>query len=280
MLSAALNHKKRTPLTKLSTMIRFTIATVCYNAGHLIGRTIKSVESQNYPGIEHLIIDGNSQDETLALVHFYQQRNSLATVQHEIVCRSEPDNGIYDAMNKALQLATGDYILFLNAGDKFHSSTVLSDIAAQLEGYTERKRRPAVLYGHTDIVDRNGDFVCHRRLAPPEKLSWQSFKNGMLVCHQAFFARIDLARKYPYDLEKYRLSADFDWCIRIMKEAERLKLPLHHTRLIVADYLEGGVSTQHHKDSLLERYDIMCHHYGKLTAILQHFYFIFRSAVK
>ena len=169
---------------------------------------------------------------------------------------------------------------FLNAGDKFHSSTVLSDIAAQLEGYTERKRRPAVLYGHTDIVDRNGHFVAHRRLAPPEKLSWKSFKHGMLVCHQAVFARIDLARKYPYDLEKYRLSADFDWCIRIMKEAERLKLPLHHTRLIVADYLEGGVSTQHHKDSLLERYDIMCHHYGKLTAILQHFYFIFRSAVK
>ena len=62
MLSAALNHKKRTPLTKLSTMIRFTIATVCYNAGHLIGRTIKSVESQNHPGVEHLIIDGNSQD--------------------------------------------------------------------------------------------------------------------------------------------------------------------------------------------------------------------------
>ena len=194
MLSAALNHKKRTPLTKLSTMIRFTIATVCYNAGHLIGRTIKSVESQNHPGVEHLIIDGNSQDETLALIHFYQQRNSLATVQHEIVCRSEPDNGIYDAMNKALQLATGDYILFLNAGDKFHSSTVLSDIAAQLEGYTERKRRPAVLYGHTDIVDRNGHFVAHRRLAPPEKLSWKSFKHGMLVCHQAFFARIDLAR--------------------------------------------------------------------------------------
>ena len=248
MLFAALNHKKRTPLTRLSTMIRFTIATVCYNAGHLIGRTIKSVESQNHPGVEHLIIDGNSQDETLALIHFYQQRNSLATVQHEIVCRSEPDNGIYDAMNKALQLATGDYILFLNAGDKFHSSTVLSDIAAQLEGYTERKRRPAVLYGHTDIVDRNGHFVAHRRLAPPEKLSWKSFKHGMLICHQTLFARNDLARKYPYDLEKYHLSADFDWCIRIMKEAERLKLPLHHTRHIEADYLESAASTQHHKD--------------------------------
>lgn len=261
-------------------MIRFSIATVCYNAGHLIGRTIKSVESQDYPGVEHLIIDGNSQDETLALIHFYQQRNSLAGVQHEIVCRSEPDGGIYDAMNKALRLASGDYILFLNAGDTFHGNTVLSDIAAQLSGYAGRRQCPAVLYGHTDIVDRDGAFVSHRRLAPPERLTWQSFKSGMLVCHQAFFARLDVARKFPYDHEKYRFSADFDWCIRIMREAERLKLPLWNTHLVVADYLEGGVSVQHHRDSLLERYDIMCHHYGKLTTLLQHCWFVVRSVLK
>lgn len=261
-------------------MIRFTIATVCYNAGHLIGRTIKSVETQDYPGVEHLIIDGNSQDETLALIHFYQQRNSLASVQHEIVCRSEPDEGIYDAMNKALQLATGDYILFLNAGDKFHNSTVLSDIASQMEDAKERKSRPAVLYGHTDIVDRDGNFLAHRRLTPPEKLSWKSFKSGMLVCHQAFFARLDIARKFPYDRENYCLSADFDWCIRIMKEAERLKLPLLNTHIIVTDYLEGGVSVQRHKESLLERYNIMCHHYGKISTFFQHCWFVIRSVIK
>ena len=79
-----------------------------------------------------VIIDGNSQDETLAHIHHYQERNSRAAIQHEIVCRSEPDEGLYDAMNKALRLATGDYILFLNAGDKFHSTSTLSDIAAQL----------------------------------------------------------------------------------------------------------------------------------------------------
>lgn len=211
-------------------MIRFTIATVCYNAGHLIGRTIRSVEQQDYKGIEHLIIDGNSQDETLAQIHFYQQRNSRSQNPHEIVCRSEPDRGIYDAMNKALRLATGDYILYLNAGDVFHAPDVLSRIAAMLDASANRKQRPAVIYGNTDIVDENGDFVRHRRLAPPERLTWHSFKQGMLVCHQAFFARLDIARKFTYDDEHYRLSADFDWCIRIMKEAARLKLPLLNAR--------------------------------------------------
>lgn len=261
-------------------MIRFTIATVCYNAGHLIGRTIKSVEQQDYKAVEHIIIDGNSQDETLAQIHFYQQRNSLSANQHDIVCRSEPDQGIYDAMNKALRLATGDYILYLNAGDKFHSTDVLSRLDAMTEKTGSRKQLPAVIYGDTDIVDRDGNFIRHRRLAPPERLSWTSFKQGMLVCHQAFFVRIDIARKFSYDFEQYRLSADFDWCIRIMKEAARLKLPLTNAHLIVADYLEGGTSKQHHKDSLLERYDIMCHHYGKFTAFVQHCWFVVRSVVK
>lgn len=266
-------------------MIKFTIATVCYNAGALLQRTIASVEAQDYPAIEHLIVDGNSQDETLAHIHHYQERNSRATVQHDIVCRSEPDEGLYDAMNKALTLATGDYILFLNAGDKFHSTTLLSDIAAQVEmlmaeEQLERHRRPAVLYGHTDLVDDEGRFLRQRRLAPPEHLRASNFKNGMLVCHQAFFARIDLARKFPYDCETYRYSADYDWCIRIMKEAERLRLPIHNTHLVVADYLSEGLTTKNHKASLMERYDIMAHHYGRLTAALQHAWFVVRAVIK
>lgn len=266
-------------------MIKFSIATVCYNAGESLQTTIASVEAQDYSAIEHLIIDGNSQDETLAHIHHYQERNSRAVISHEIICRSEPDDGLYDAMNKAISLATGDYILFLNAGDVFHSTTVISEIAAQLEQILaatggEVRRRPAVLYGDTDIVDAQRNFLRKRRLSPPESLNWRSFKHGMLVCHQAFFARMDLARKYPYDDERYRLSADFDWCVRIMKEADRLHLPLHNTHLIVADYLEGGMSVQNHRASLLERYDIMRRHYGLLTTLLQHAWFVLRSVIK
>lgn len=266
-------------------MIKFTIATVCYNAGSLLQRTICSVEEQDYPAVEHLIVDGNSQDETLAHIHHYQERNSRSSVPHDIVCRSEADDGLYDAMNKAISLATGDYILFLNSGDVFHSPTVLSDISKQVEEYMEHEgleyhRRPAVLYGHTDIVDVEGRFLRHRRLAPPERLTWKDFRHGMLVCHQSFFARIDMARKFSYNYETYRYSADFDWCIRIMKEAQRLRLPLINTHLTVSDYLSEGLTTRNHKASLIERYNIMCHHYGRFTAMLQHAWFMVRAVVK
>ena len=100
--------------------LKITVATVTYNAAELIDHTIKSVEEQDYPHVEHLIIDGNSQDATLEFVHHYQERNSVATVQHEVNCLSEPDHGLYDAMNKAIDMATGNYIVFLNAGDTFH----------------------------------------------------------------------------------------------------------------------------------------------------------------
>lgn len=262
-------------------MIKFTIATVCYNAGSLLSRTIASVEAQDYPAIEHLIIDGNSQDETLAHIHHYQERNSRSVIQHDIICRSEPDHGLYDAMNKALRLATGHYILYLNAGDKFHESTTISQIAAKIEdARKEDNCLPVVVYGHTDLVDDEGRFLRHRRLAPPETLTWRSFKAGMLICHQAFFARVDMARKFPYADEEYRFSADFDWCIRIMKEGHRLRLPNLNTHLIVADYLSEGLTTKNHKASLIERYRIMCHHYGKMTTIIQHAWFTLRTLLK
>ena len=193
--------------------LKITVATVTYNAEALIERTIRSVEEQTYPHVEHLIVDGNSQDETLTHIHHYQERNSLAAVRHEIACISEPDQGLYDAMNKAIDMASGHYIVFLNAGDKLHAPDTLARIAAAAEAQRER---PAVVFGDTDLVDDEGRFVRHRRLAPPKRLTWRSFRQGMLVCHQAFYARIDLARRFHYNL-RYRFSADFDWCVRIMR---------------------------------------------------------------
>lgn len=83
---------------------------------------------------------------------------------------------------------------------------------------------PAVVYGDTDIVDNEGRFLYHRRLQPPEKLTWKSFRQGMLVCHQSFYARSDIAKANRYDL-KYRHSADVKWCIEVMKEADRRRWP-------------------------------------------------------
>ena len=161
-------------MTEPPSPLKFTIATVTYNAAALIGPTIESVEAQDYPHVEHLIIDGNSQDATLEAVHHYQERNSVADVPHEVNCLSEPDEGLYDAMNKAIDMASGDYILFLNAGDRLHSPGTLSEMAAAAAA---TGGRPAVIYGDTHIVDGEGRFVRRRRLTPPERLTWRSFRH-------------------------------------------------------------------------------------------------------
>lgn len=261
--------------------LKITVATVTYNAAELIRRTIESVEEQDYPYVEHLIVDGNSQDGTLEAIHHYQERNSLASVPHEINCLSEPDEGLYDAMNKALDMATGRYIVFLNAGDKLHDRTTLSQVAdAALRARTaDGGKWPAVIYGHTNLVDADGHFIAPRRLAPPARLSWQSFRHGMLVCHQAFYARTDLARAARYDL-RYRFSADFDWCIRLMRSAARQQLHNVPVGAIVADYLSEGMTTRNHKASLRERFHIMCRHYGIVPTLFMHLWFCLRAVLK
>ncbi|MDO4991382.1 MAG: glycosyltransferase, partial [Prevotellaceae bacterium] len=113
----------------------------------------------------------------------------------------------------------------------------------------------------------------------PEKLSWRSFKHGMLVCHQSFYARTDIARKVPYNLD-YKLSADVDWCIRIMKEAEQQGLALWNTHMTLSSYLEGGMSVQSHRASLKERFNVMSDHYGKIATIGMHLWFVVRAILK
>lgn len=259
-------------------MIKFTIATVTYNAGSTIGRTLESVAAQTHEAVEHLIIDGCSTDGTMAEIQRYVERNTDLHHPHSIVLVREPDNGLYDAMNKAIAQAKGDYIVFLNAGDKFHTDTQLADIATQLGRYNS-SRRPAVVYGETDLVDDEGHFLRHRRLQAPERLTSKSFLSGMLVCHQSFYARTDIARANPYDL-RFRFSADYDWCIRILRVAERRGLPIHNTKLILTDYLSEGMTTHNHRRSLMERLRLMARHFGWPKALAAHVWFVVRAVVK
>ena len=238
---------------------KFSIITVTYNAGKVLEDTILSVISQTYRNVEYIIVDGSSKDNTLEIIDKYSKHINKMV--------SEPDKGLYDAMNKGIRMATGDYLCFLNAGDKFHEKGTLQQIAETLKD----KDLPDVIYGETAIVDETGKFLHMRRLSTPERLNWKSFKQGMLVCHQAFLAKRELALKYPYDMQ-YRFSADFDWCIRIMKEAKCL----HNTRLTLIDYLNEGMTTRNHKASLKERFRIMAKHYGWVSTILHHCWFVIR----
>lgn len=255
--------------------LRFTVATVTYNAGATIARTLQSVSKQTYEAVEHLIIDGCSTDSTMAEIHQYVAHNTDQLHPHSIVLVREPDNGLYDAMNKAIAQAKGDYIIFLNAGDKFHTPTVLEEVAAQLQHYNP-SRLPVVVYGETDLVDNEGCFLRHRRLRAPKRLSSSQFLYGMLVCHQSFYVRADIARIERYDL-RYRFSADYDWCIRVMRRAEARGLALHNTQLILTDYLAEGLTTRNHWRSLVERLRLMAKHYGWFHALAAHAWFVIRA---
>lgn len=260
-------------------MIRITYVTITYNAAAVLQRTLDSILQQDYENIVHLIIDGASTDETLTMVDDYIERSNQAGNGHRIQVMSEPDNGIYDAMNKGLCSLDGDYVCFLNAGDFLPAPDTVSKIAERASLAAGDGNMPAVLYGDTDIVDGEGRFLHHRRLAPPEHLSWKSFRQGMLVCHQAFYARTDFAIATPYDMQ-YRYSADVDWCIRVMRETERMGLPLCNIGMVVANYTEEGATTKNHKASLKERFHVMCRHYGLLTTVAMHTWFVVRSLVR
>ena len=240
---------------------KFSIITITYNAASVIEPTLQSVLSQTYTNYEYLLIDGGSKDNTVA-----KAKASGIEFAHIV---SERDNGIYDAMNKGIALATGDYLCFLNAGDAFYGPDTLQTIA----NAATREEFPDVLYGETAEVDDARNFVRMRRLQAPKQLTWRSFKSGMMVCHQAFYAKREIAPMY--DL-KYRLSSDVDWCIKVMKQSKKLV----NVNATVVNYLQNGLSLQHHHASLKERFWIMSKHYGFLPTVFRHLWFVIRAVVK
>ena len=183
---------------------------------------------------------------------------------------SESDKGLYDAMNKGLKRATGEYVCFLNAGDKLHQPQTLQHIVEKIAASSSK---PAVVYGETDIVDADGRFLRHRRLQAPEKLTWKSFRKGMLVCHQSFYARRSICPMFDM---QYRFSADVDWCIRVMKAGEEKGLTNLNMHSVLTDYLDGGMTLKNHRASLIERFRIMAHYYGLMPTVWNHFLFLFR----
>lgn len=236
----------------------FSIITICYNAAGTIGRTMDSVACQTYTDYEHIIVDGSSTDDTIRIVTS-AGRPELRRVQ------SEPDDGLYDAMNKGIGLARGKYLIFLNAGDKFHRPDTLEIIARAIVG----NDMPGIVYGQTDLVDDEGRFLAKRHLTAPDNLCLKDFAHGMLVCHQAFVA---LRRIAPYYNLKYRFSADYDWCIQCLMHSRKNV----YTGEVLVDYLAEGVTTANRRKSLVERFRIMRLYYGFWPTAFRHLGFILR----
>lgn len=233
----------------------FSIITVTYNAEATLPRTLASVKAQTCRLFEYLVVDGKSADATLQL--------AKDAAIPEMKIHSGRDNGIYDAMNKGLGMAEGEYVIFLNAGDAFHSPDTLQRIADAI--MTEDF--PGIVYGQTDIVDITGKRLGERHLRAPRELTLDSFRDGMVVCHQAFVVLRRITS--PYNLD-YKLSADYDWCIRCLQHSRRNV----YIDDVLIDYLNEGTTTRNHRRSLRERFRIMCYYYGTFSTIKKHLSFI------
>ena len=225
-----------------------SVITVVYNNVRDIERTILSVLNQTYPNIEYLVIDGGSTDGTLEILKQYEGR--LAKLI------SEKDKGIYDAMNKGLALAGGDYILFMNSGDEIYAPDTVEKIFSS-------EPDADIYYGETEMYDENWKSLGQRRHRAPESFSWKEFKHGMSISHQAIYIRRSLVE--PYD-PQYKLSADIDWIIRAAKKAKKIV----NARIYVAKYLVGGMSKKKHRESLIERFRIFSKHYGLIPNVFNH----------
>lgn len=222
---------------------------------------MRSVAEQSCSLYEHIIVDGASKDNTLKEV------KALSTPR--TIVRSEPDHGIYDAMNKGIGMATGDYLIFLNSGDSFADADTLQTLADTILD----NDYPGVVYGQTDLVDASRQVVGKRHLTAPVNLTLKSFRHGMVVCHQAFTV---LRRIAPLYDTQWRYSADYEWCIRCLQHSRRNV----YTGTTTIHYLNEGMTTRNLKASLKERFRIMARYYGWFPTVIRHLGFMPRFIVR
>jgi glycosyltransferase involved in cell wall biosynthesis len=240
---------------------KLSIITITYQAEKYLDRTIKSVLAQgNRADIEYIIVDGASKDGTLDLIETYKSQLDQFV--------SEPDKGIYDAMNKGLQRATGDYLIFMNAGDTFADENTVSQIIASMDS------NPDVIVGDALFVDEAGKALGLRSEVTPHKipksLTWKSFQYGMVICHQSFVVKRTIAPLF--DLQ-FRLSSDIDWeinCLKLSQKTNLLPIP-------ICRYLTGGASVQNLKRSWQERFQVLDRHFGFTQTLLAHLVIITRG---
>ncbi|MEE1226167.1 MAG: glycosyltransferase family 2 protein [Bacteroidales bacterium] len=235
-----------------------SVITVCYNSAEMLQRTIKSLRMQTYKEIEYIVIDGASKDNTLQVIKENQDIINLWI--------SEPDNGLYFAMNKGLEIASGDYLIYINAGDMFYAPDTLEKI------FSNHQDDVDIYYGDTMILAQNQKEIGSRRLTPPKQLTKNSFRWGMTVCHQSILIKRIIAPKYD---TSYRITADYDWVLSSIERAKKIV----NTKIYISKFLSGGLSSKHVVKANKERYKIMCKHYGTPIALWYNFLMLFRLII-
>ena len=232
-----------------------SVIVVVYNNVKHITNTINSIVSIDSSCIELIVIDGNSTDGTTDVIRSFNDKIAFWI--------SEPDKGIYDAMNKGLMYAVGKYVWYINSGDEIYSSKNISSFIRNIDTIVD------IYYGETIIINEAGIEIGKRRLSAPKELNWRSFRNGMVVSHQSIIIKKTLT--VPYNL-KYKCSADFEWVLQALRKANKIC----NANMVLSKFMDGGFTKKNLKTGLRERFQIMKNYYGFVATLLYHFLFLLR----
>ncbi|MBO4581907.1 MAG: glycosyltransferase [Bacteroidales bacterium] len=228
-----------------------SIITVVYNSEKYIERTLQSIAAQSGTDYEYIVIDGGSTDATLSIIEKYKHIVSFLT--------SEPDKGLYDAMNKGLRAAKGKYVWYINSGDRIYDK----DVIKNLEQCYALHQDADIFYGQTQLVDEQNRVLGMRKKTAPEKLDADSFKKGMVVCHQSILIKKDIVNEYNL---KYKVDADYLWVLEALEKSHKNI----NTGMILSQYMENGFSVKNRRQANMERMKIMIKHYGFFAAMRAH----------
>lgn len=220
-------------------MIRISIVTVCYNAEKTIENTIESIINQTYKNIEYIIIDGKSTDNTNLII---ENNLSKLNLLNKFVYISESDNGIYDAMNKAIKLATGEWLIFINSDDSFYSNHIIDDIFSNCNDILDND----IIYGDTNLVSRyTGSKV-------EKSYILSKIYDQMPFCHQSVFVKRNILEDNLFDI-KYKICADYKFFLLMYMQNRKF----YNTNKVISNFSIDGVSGSAKLQTRLETMKIL-----------------------
>ena len=225
---------------------KFSIITVTYNAEASIEGTIQSVISQKFKSFEYIIIDGDSTDHTKTILSNYKKQ-----IDHLI---SEKDQGLYHAMNKGIRAANGEFLLFLNAGDRFLNESVLSEIDSVISPKTR------IVSADFINVKEEGDY--NGRYIKTKACTITNLRKDFTACHQTVFIHRSVVAEYDLN---YKILADYKWVVQASLKC-KLESIVHFKKAIVY-YLDGGLSVQYAKQNFLERIRLHQELFGRIQVL-------------
>ena len=232
-----------------------SVITVVINSANCLESTIESVLGQTYRNIEYIIIDGGSTDGTVEIIRKYNDRIAYWL--------SEPDTGIYDAMNKGTVLASGEWVLFMNAGDIFYESDTVTNIFSRN-------------YEEADFIYGNNEIIYSRDLSVIRKaLDIRELWKGMIVNHQCMFVKRSLMQKYPFNLE-YKIGADYDFIYSAYMD----KCNFYNSGIVIASTAQGGYSDLNVIPNIKEQWSIVRKHDASIKVDLYYVWLILCAFMK